>query len=370
MPAVLLLFALLACPSGSATAPNPEQLEILRAGIIALRDQISRQQQQRSTLRKRLEAIERDIDEMATGLRDSRHILSSQTEDQRFLTKRITGLERRITEQRDQILDIMRQLHRIGSSGQLRLLFSVDSPNRFVRLHHYHRHLGQLRKQRIERFRNSIELLVSTEQRSQRLAREMRQRRTQLQAQRSDLERHMAEHRATLNAVDADLRQLNTALERLVQEQQQLQQLLDGVQRQLPTHQTHIKSQQHQLPHPVEGTIVNHYGSPRASGVLRWRGIRISAPDGATVHAVHNGRVVFAHPFGDTGLLVILDHGGGYLSVYGHNQSLLAAIGDEVRTGEPIATVGRSGGQSDSGLYFELRHHGKPLNPMLWLKPG
>ena len=155
-----------------------------------------------------------------------------------------------------------------------------------------------------------------------------------------------------------------------MQEQQQLQQLLDGVQRQLPTHQTHIKSQQHQLPHPVAGTIVNHYGSPRASGVLRWRGIRISAPDGATVHAVHNGRVVFAHPFGDTGLLVILDHGGGYLSVYGHNQSLLATIGDEVRTGEPIATVGRSGGQSDSGLYFELRHHGKPLNPMLWLKPG
>ncbi|MBF3202084.1 murein hydrolase activator EnvC family protein, partial [Pseudomonas aeruginosa] len=103
---------------------------------------------------------------------------------------------------------------------------------------------------------------------------------------------------------------------------------------------------------------------PRA----KWDGVLISASAGSTVRAVHGGRVVFADWLRGAGLLVILDHGGGYLSLYGHNQSLLKDAGDTVKAGDPIATVGTSGGQSSPAVYFAIRHQGRPADPTTWCR--
>ncbi|MGH8354425.1 MAG: murein hydrolase activator EnvC family protein, partial [Pseudomonas sp.] len=123
------------------------------------------------------------------------------------------------------------------------------------------------------------------------------------------------------------------------------------------------------LPWPVDGQLVARYGTPRGGDTrTKWDGVLIGASAGSQVRAVHGGRVVFADWLRGAGLLVILDHGNGYLSLYGHNQSLLKDAGELVEAGEPIATVGTSGGQDTPALYFAIRQQGRPSDPAQWCR--
>ncbi|MGV0951975.1 MAG: murein hydrolase activator EnvC family protein, partial [Azonexus sp.] len=116
---------------------------------------------------------------------------------------------------------------------------------------------------------------------------------------------------------------------------------------------------------PVRGSVAGRFGNPRDGGGT-WRGLFIRAGAGSDVKVVANGRVVFAEWMRGFGNLLIVDHGDSYLSIYGNNDSLLKQVGQAVKGGETVATVGNSGGNPDSGLYFELRHQGQPIDPMKW----
>jgi septal ring factor EnvC (AmiA/AmiB activator) len=122
-----------------------------------------------------------------------------------------------------------------------------------------------------------------------------------------------------------------------------------------------------QLSLPVRGELANRFGSPRQDGGAVWKGLFISARTGEEVRAVAAGRVVFADWMRGFGNLLIIDHGHGYMSLYGYNESLYRQVGDVIRGGERIAAVGNSGGHTDSGLYFEMRHEGRPFDPMMWV---
>ncbi|THG71716.1 peptidase M23, partial [Pseudomonas sp. A-1] len=122
------------------------------------------------------------------------------------------------------------------------------------------------------------------------------------------------------------------------------------------------------LPWPVDGQLLARFGAPRGDARLKWDGVLIGAAAGTRVRAIHDGRVVFADWLRGAGLLVIVDHGGGYLSLYGHNQTLLKAAGDLVKAGEAIATVGTSGGQDTPALYFAIRQQGQPSDPLRWCR--
>ena len=118
---------------------------------------------------------------------------------------------------------------------------------------------------------------------------------------------------------------------------------------------------------PVAGTVVHRYGESRESGAMTWRGVFIQAPSGQFIKSPHYGQVVFSGWLKSFGLLMIVDHGNEYMTLYAHNQSLLRTEGDWVLPGEDIALVGNSGGQQQPGLYFEVRHKGQPANPLNWL---
>ncbi|ENO83758.1 murein hydrolase activator EnvC family protein, partial [Thauera linaloolentis] len=123
-----------------------------------------------------------------------------------------------------------------------------------------------------------------------------------------------------------------------------------------------------QLRFPVRGELVGRFGAPRAEGGTTWKGVFIRAGTGADVKAVAAGEVVYSDWLRGYGNLIIVDHGGDYLTVYGNNDTLLKEVGDAVSGGDAIASVGTSGGAGDSGLYFELRHQGRPLDPMQWVR--
>ena len=118
---------------------------------------------------------------------------------------------------------------------------------------------------------------------------------------------------------------------------------------------------------PVRGELTNRFGSPRSDSGMSWSGLFIRAPEGQEVKAVAAGRLVFADWLRGFGNLAVIDHGTGYMSVYGNNDALLKQVGDMVQGGETVASVGNSGGNPESGLYFELRHRGKPFDPMAWV---
>jgi septal ring factor EnvC (AmiA/AmiB activator) len=120
------------------------------------------------------------------------------------------------------------------------------------------------------------------------------------------------------------------------------------------------------LPWPLAGRTVVRFGSRRRPSGLRWDGLVIAAPLGTEVRAVHRGRVAFSDWLRGFGLLLILDHGDGYMTLYGYNQSLFKEVGEWVETGEPVALAGRSGGRLSPGVYFGIRVHGKPVNPIKW----
>jgi septal ring factor EnvC (AmiA/AmiB activator) len=118
---------------------------------------------------------------------------------------------------------------------------------------------------------------------------------------------------------------------------------------------------------PVRGELTGRYGSPRSDTGLSWRGLFIQGPAGQEVKAIAAGQVVFADWLRGFGNLLIIDHGEGYMSLYGNNESLVRRVGEKVRGGDAVATVGSSGGNATSGLYFELRHQGKPFDPLGWV---
>jgi septal ring factor EnvC (AmiA/AmiB activator) len=120
---------------------------------------------------------------------------------------------------------------------------------------------------------------------------------------------------------------------------------------------------------PVRGELENRYGATRAETGTSWKGLFIRCATGETVHAVADGRVVYADWLRGFGNLLILDHGGGYMSLYGYNEGLLRQVGDRVRAGDPVAQVGATGSSPESGLYFELRRDGAPFDPMSWIAP-
>ena len=119
---------------------------------------------------------------------------------------------------------------------------------------------------------------------------------------------------------------------------------------------------------PVRGKLLNSFGGQRSGKHVTWKGLFIQSPSGNDVKAISEGRVVFADELRGFGNLIILDHGNGYMSLYGNNETLHKQVGNIIRGGDTIATVGNSGGNPDSGLYFELRHKGKPFDPLTWIK--
>ena len=119
---------------------------------------------------------------------------------------------------------------------------------------------------------------------------------------------------------------------------------------------------------PVKGRVLHRYGEKRTESKVPWNGVFINANSGTAVKAPHHGRVVFSDWMKSFGQLLIIDHGGGYMTLYAHNQELLKTVGDWVLPGENIALVGDSGGQPRSGLYFEIRYKGRPSNPQVWLR--
>ena len=265
----------------------------------------------------------------------------------------------------------LRSAYRVGRQGALKLLLNQGDPGRMQRMFAYYSYFGRQRAEDIAAIEADLKRIAQLDEQlsaaDAQLADLERRRGAQVEA----LDRATANRRHVLASIAARTRTRAARLERLRREQHGLLTLLAALRRaeeRMPTERAHHFARlRGHLPWPVAGRLMARFGQPRAGG-LRWDGDLIATRLDAPVRAVAPGRVVFADWLAGLGLLIIVDHGGGYMSLYGHNDHLYARVGEQVGAGQVIAAAGDSGGASRPELYFGIRRGTRPVDPRLWLE--
>lgn len=342
-------------------------------------------------LKKMLGTLQQDMSELETQLKKSESEIGRLRRESQELEKQIRdgesrlqdmhsqaeGLHAALEAQQEQIARQVRSAYMAGQQDYLKLMLNQDDPARVARMMRYYEYVSRARSEEIAEYRNTIEQIRQASVDIVREQNRLQDNREQLAGQRRAIEAQQANRNQLLAGLRGERRTQEQQLKARESERAELAKLiksLDEAITSIPTPAGNLPFTQAKgrMPLPLKGTIEARFGSQRGGDSrLKWDGLLISASEGAGVHAIHGGRVVFADWLRGSGLLLILDHGGGYLSLYGHNQTLLREVGTWVQPGEAVATVGSSGGLGSPSLYFSIRHQGRPLDPLAWcMLPG
>ncbi len=292
--------------------------------------------------------------------------------------KELAGLEGQrdeylssLEQRHDQLAEQIRASYRLGRQSRLQLVLNQDSPAQLGRLLAYYDYINRAQADRISGLREALKTLDSMQQsidaellRLEVVQKEQRSVLEQLDQQREDRQVLLAELASQISGEELQLEELQRNQQDLETLISRLVDVLADIPADLGRH-LGVTSRMGRLPMPVEGPVKHAFGQSRAGG-LRWQGWLIGAATGEDVIAVAYGRVAFADWLRGYGLLLIIDHGEGFMSLYGHNESLLHEAGDWVEPGEVISVVG-TGASNNQGLYFELRKDGKAIDPAVWL---
>jgi len=333
-------------------------LDNFKQEMSGLESDLKKSESEIGRLRRESQEIEKQIKEGETRLLD----LRSQAAD----------LQVALTEQEQQIARQIKAAYMTGDQDYLKLVLNQDDPARVARMMRYYEYVSRARVTEISRYTDTLEQVQIAsasiaEQQAALLA-----DREQLAANQQGLQAEQASRTKLLAGLQSRSRSQSEKLKTAEAERAGLEKLIKSIDEAIvsiptPAGSLPFAQAKGKLPSPVKGRVQARFGSQRGDDArLKWDGVLIASEQGSNVHAVHGGRVVFADWLRGSGLLLILDHGAGYLSLYGHNQSLLKDVGSWVQPGEVISTVGSSGGLSASSLYFSIRHQGRALDPAAW----
>ncbi|MDX5364329.1 MAG: peptidoglycan DD-metalloendopeptidase family protein [Pseudazoarcus pumilus] len=395
-PCLLLALAVcLALPAGAfaqggAIEQKQGELEQVQSRIRALESEIASTRASHGKETEAMAEAERAVSAARRKLRSLRQQRSATERELAAAESARAEVTQRIEARREELASLLRRHYMHGGSDVAPFLSGGD-PNQIARDAHYLEHLGRARLELLDGLRADL-------REQERLAAEAAQRRDRLveleTAQRQEqaqLEKVLARRAAVVAELSGQLRGQEGEIGALREDRQQLARVIDllkmqAAQRAKPRPQsapvTRIDtgplaeaapaapfgSLRGRLGFPVQGELAARFGAQRDDGGTRWRGLFIRANDGDEVRAVAAGEVVFSDWLRGYGNLIIVDHGDDYLTIYGYNDAVLRVVGERVAGGEAIAYVGASGGVPESGLYFELRHKGEPVDPLGWMR--
>jgi septal ring factor EnvC (AmiA/AmiB activator) len=363
-----------ALPAGSAeTAATQQQLDALRDRIEQARQAMVAKRGEKSALERQLQETEQRVGRATQQLREIDTGLAAQGERLGQLRARQAELQASLQSQRDALARQIRAAYAMGRQERLKLLLNQQQPEVVSRMMAYYDYLGRARAARMAAIRSDIDRLQETAEAIRREETELARLRARQQDELAVLQESQASRREVLSRLNREIADQGQALSRLQADARELTELLGSLQKALAdipvptTEQVRFDQRRGHLPWPAGGAISHRFGAPRL-GSLVWDGVMIAAPEGNEVRAVHHGRVAYADWLRGFGLLLIVDHGDGYMTLYGHNQSLFKELGDWVDEDEPIALVGSSGGREQSGVYFGIRYQGRAVDPARWCR--
>lgn len=420
--AFLVLAALTLPAMADDRAQTQQQIEATRQDIAELKKVLTQLQEQRADVQKDLRGTETEMGKLEKQVDAlQQQLKKTESELQRLETEK-KKLQSSRTEQQKLIGIQARAAYQSGRQEYLKLLLNQQNPEQFARTLTYYDYLSQARLDQLRAFNETLRQLAGVEKDIEMQQAQLLVQQSALGQQRDALEQVRKERQAALAKLNGDFKARDQKLQQRQQDQADLQKVLATIEETLARQAREAReaeearrkallaqqeeerrqreaalaanappppprkqapevrvstgetfggafaSARGKLPWPVDGRLLARFGEAREDERTRWDGVMISAAAGSAVHAVHGGRVVFADWLRGAGLLVILDHGDGYLSLYGHNQTLLKNAGDVVKAGETISTVGTSGGQDTPALYFAIRQQGRATDPAQWCR--
>ncbi|MQT41673.1 MULTISPECIES: murein hydrolase activator EnvC [Pseudomonas] len=418
----LTLTCLLQPAFADERAQTQQQLEATRQDIGELKKLLGKLQEEKSGAQKDLRSTETEIGKLEKQVEALQQELKKSEGELLRLDSEKKKLNSAKVEQQRLIAIQARAAYQGGRQEYLKLLLNQQNPEKFARTLTYYDYLSQARLAQLKGFNETLRQLANVESDINTQQAQLLTQKSSLDSQRAELDKVRTERQQVLAKINADVKNRDQKLQAREQDQADLAKVLKTIeetlarqareaeearQKALIAQQEAEKKRQREaesvatdaprkvvkstpgalvssagvsyggpfsqargkLPWPVDGRLLARFGESRGDDArAKWDGVMISANAGTQVHAVHGGRVVFADWLRGAGQLVILDHGNGYLSLYGHNQTLLKSAGDIVKAGDVISTVGNSGGQATPALYFAIRQQGRPSDPAQWCR--
>lgn len=370
---VVFLLSFSSSSFAELTEEQKQKFEQVKQNIEKIKAELEKTKGSRDKLQETLEGNEKNIQKLnqktkklKTELDQKQSRLNNLNQEQQQLSKKKSAQTKLVEEH-------IAAAYRLGKHSQIQLLLNQKDPAEVSRMMKYYESFSASRTEKIETFvatltrLNELEPIIANE--TQKLQTAF----SRLKAEQKKLSQSQKSRQQTLAKLEADVRSQSQTLSGLEADRNRLESLLSSVYAEINAQEldfdlSEFSQLKGQLPWPAKGKIQNRYGRSRSGSQLKWQGLEIEAARGTEVISVHHGQVVFSDYLRGHGLLIIVDHGSGYMSLYAHNENLYKELGEWVAAGEAIASVGDTGGRRDTALYFELRHNGKPTNPTPWLR--
>ena len=388
-------------PPGTAEVTEKKSdLKELRGQIDALRKEMAEAEGKRANVADQL----KDVEQVISVTQRDLHNLTSQRgklqDTLKDLGVQAKELENRLGSQQTQLEKLVYRHYLLGNPDSLQLLLNGDDPNQMARDLRYLAAIGKARSQLVREIESTLQRKQALTSVTQERAVELAAIEAKQKEQHGKLVAQREQRKAVLDKVSAKISEQRREIGNLQRDEKRLSQLIERLAKIIaakpvlrresrPSPEKHVPGKaapaeisnentpegspagsfmnlKGSLRLPARGVVTNRFGTARQEG-SSWKGLFIRANPGGEVKAIANGRVVFADWMRGFGNLMIVDHGSSYLTIYGNNDALLKQVGDSVRGGDTIASIGNSGGNPESGLYFELRHQGQPLDPLKWV---
>jgi septal ring factor EnvC (AmiA/AmiB activator) len=372
------------CPL-SAFSDNQENLKALRERIQSLQKDLASKETLKQGTSDALRKTERAINNINHRLTELIENDRQANEDLKQLQIQYKQIKSEIETERNQLENLLYQQYVEGQQDYLRFMLNQQDPNQIARDIHYYKQLSLASSGSIKNLQNNQYKMEALTQISRQKKAEIAAIQTEYSTQRKKLEQEKNKQQAMLSQVSVQITQQQQEINKLENDEKRIANLVNEINKLLVQEKSKNTLINKKLPDasttgvpfaslkgklnlPVRGKLLNSFGGQRSGRHITWKGLFIQSPNGSDVKAISAGRVVFADWLRGFGNLMILDHGNSYMSLYGNNETLHRQVGDSIRGGDTIATVGNSGGNPDSGLYFELRYRGKPFDPLTWIK--
>lgn len=379
--AAAVLGLCLVTAAGAAAEPEmsreeaQRELEDLRDRMQAVQERLQADRSERGELEQRIERLEREIADLAAGIRRIEAQQAGARTELRRLKARKQEIRRQMAAQKQRVAELAYSTYVMGRQSQLKLFLNQENPAVINRMLGYHDYIVAARARMIERIDGWAREIAELSGKQEARRRELAELEAEYRTEREALESRRAERETALAALDDRIASAEDELARLEANEIRLQEVIREIEDYLASRRSRgipegaFREMKGKLQLPVSAPIAAGFGDTRRTGV-KWDGIMFRPEGGADVRAIFDGRVVFADWLRGFGLLLIIDHGDGFMSLYSHNESLFKQVGDRVETAEVISTVGTSGGLDKPGLYFEIRNNGEPQNPLSWCQKG
>lgn len=348
------------------------QLKQLRGHISTIQTQIDQLRGQRQQTERKLRDAERRISILGNSIRQLNRRIKRQRKDLQRIQRDIAQQSSRLGGNQLALKQQVRAAYISGKEAYLKLILSQQDPQRLGRMLIYYDYLNHARVEEIDGLQTILQKLERLNRRKQETQKDLKGLLQRKESDRLAMEASQRQRKTFLAQLAIKLEDKEVELAQLKEDEQRLYRLLNDLTEALsdipavPEQLRAFGSLKGKLSWPVSGKLEAKYGTRRSRGLL-WKGVLLDASKDHQVRVVSHGRIAFSDWLRGYGLLTIVDHGNGYMSLYGQNHSLYKKAGDWVESGEIIAEAGENGSERPR-LYFEIRHRGKPVNPQRWCR--